>query len=124
MKEFLQKNYVLVAGILSAVVLTLQQVMGSHPTDFKVIGMSLLLAVLGVLANQWKGAGVTVTGIIGNLAYTFISIYNTGTFTWAEFGTTALITVLLALSEGLKSYQPAADAKPLAEEAKAAVNKQ
>lgn len=117
MKTFLQKNYVLVAGIIAALVLTLQQFLGKGAIDAKALGLSALVAVIGVIANQWKGKGVTITGIIGNVAYSFVSIYNTGTFSWTEFGITAGLTILLALSEGLKSY-----AEPVASGAKASVN--
>ncbi len=106
MKDFIVKNYVFVMGLLSALVLVLQQTTASGETNWKSIGFAALIAVLGVIANQWKGKGITVTGIIGTVAYAFVQVYNTGQFTWQNFGVLSLLAVMTSLVEGLKSYAP------------------
>jgi hypothetical protein len=100
--KFLQKNKVLISALLSAIILTIQQALSSHQIDWKVMGFALLLSVLGVVANQWKGSGVTITGIIGTLAGVFVNIYQTGTFTWNEFILSSVVAILMAVSSTLQ----------------------
>lgn len=98
MKNFLSDNKVVIAAIISAVVLVLQQALSAPPINWKAMGMAALIAVLGVLSNQWKGKGLTIMGIIGNLSYAFISIQSTGTFSWEQFGIQALLALLTTLA--------------------------
>lgn len=98
MKKFLNDNKVVIAAVISAIVLVLQQALSTPPVNWKAIGMAALIAVLGVLANQWKGKGLTIFGIIGNLSYAFVTIWQTGTFTWNEFILQAVLAVLMTLA--------------------------
>lgn len=98
MKKILSDNKVLIAAIVSAVVLVLQQALSTPPINWKAIGMAALIAVLGVLSNQWKGKGLSIMGIIGNLSYAFISIQNTGNFSWEQFIVQALLALLTTLA--------------------------
>lgn len=94
MKKFLSDNKVVIAAIVSAIVLVLQQTLSTPPINWKAIGMATLIAVLGVLANNWRGKGLTIFGIIGNLSYAFVTIQQTGQFTWEEFILQALLALL------------------------------
>ncbi len=98
MKKFLNENKIMLAAIISAVVLVLQQAMSTPPIDWKAIGLASLIAVLGVIANHWKGKGLTIFGIVGNLSYAFVTIWQTGTFTWNEFILQAVLAVLTTLA--------------------------
>ena len=111
MKDFIQKNQVFLAAVLSAMILSLQQVLSTRETSWKVIGFVLLISVLGVIANQWKGKGVTVFGMISTLSGVFINIQQSGTFTWNEFIMSSMIAVLTAISGSLNP-QKHEDAAP------------
>lgn len=84
----------LIAGIAAAVALALQQFLGNAESSTPVILMAVLLAVLGVIGTQLKGKGLTVAGIIGTLAYTFVTVWNGGAFTWKEFILSGIIAIL------------------------------
>lgn len=102
MKNFISKNKVLFAALVSALILVLQQAMTSQATDWKAIGWAALIALLGVIGNQWKGKGISVTGIIGTLAYNFTTIYQSGgKFSWDQFILTSVIALLMVLSASL-----------------------
>jgi len=71
MKNFIEKNWVFISGLISAIVVVLQQYTGGGEADLKVVGFAVLMAVLSYFGNQWKGQGLSVLGIIGTLAWTF-----------------------------------------------------
>lgn len=102
MKNFIQKNAVLVMALVSALTLVLQQAMMNHSTDWKAIGFACFIGVLSVFSNQWQGKGVTVLGIIATLAGTFTTIWKTGTFTWNEFILSAIVALLTAVAGTLQ----------------------
>jgi hypothetical protein len=109
MKQFISRNRVLFAGIVSAVTLVLQQCARSGQTSFKVLSFAVLITVIGVIANQWRGKGVTILGIVATLCTVFQTIWSTGRFTWNEFLLNAAIAVLAMFSGGLnagKQEQP------------------
>lgn len=108
MQKFLTNNKVLISALVSALVLVLQQYMAPG-ADFswKAIGIASLLAVIGVVANQWKGQGVTIFGIIGTLAGVFHNIWTTGTFTWNEFILASLVAILTTLAPSLHPQKAA-----------------
>lgn len=101
MKNFIQKNRVVILAFISAIILVLQQVMATKETNWKVIGFALLVAVLGVMANQWKGKGISILGILGNLAGVFTTIQATGKFTINEFILASLIALLTTFTASL-----------------------
>jgi hypothetical protein len=98
MKKFLNDNKVVIAAIVSAIILVLQQALSAPPINWKAIGMAALIAVLGVLANNWKGKGITILGIIGNLSYAFVTIWQTGQFSWHEFALQAVLAILMTIA--------------------------
>ena len=96
-KVFIAVNQVFVSGLLSALILVLQQFQGEGPLDPKALGTATLLAIIGVVANNFKGKGITVVGILGTLAGVFQTIHSTGTFTLNEFILSSAIALLLAV---------------------------
>lgn len=96
MKNFIKANWVFVSGLISALVLTLQQFLGNGDTNWSAIALAALITVIGYMANTWRGKGVSLTGIIGTISYAFITVWNTGHFTWSQFLLSALIAVLAA----------------------------
>jgi peptidoglycan/LPS O-acetylase OafA/YrhL len=102
MKQFISKNKVVIAAVVAAIIMTLQQATQSGETSWKAIGLAVLFALIGVFANQWKGKGLTITGILGTLANAFITIQQTGQFSWDQFIMSAIIALLLAVSGSLQ----------------------
>lgn len=96
--NFFQKNWVFISGLISAIVVVLQQYTGGEPIDLKVIGFAALMAVLAYLANQWRGKGVTITGIIGVLAATFSTIQMGQKIEWTQLILQAVVAIGMAVA--------------------------
>lgn len=99
--NFIQKNKVLLAAIASALILTLQQFVGKE-VEWRAIGFACLLTVLGVIGRSWRGQGLSITGIIGNMAFAFVTIWETGTFTWHDFVLQSAIAILAVFAPTLQ----------------------
>lgn len=107
MKSWILKNKVFVSGFLMSITLVLQQALANHTADLKALGFALLIGVLGYVGNQWKNAGLSVTGIIGTVAFTFVNINATGKFTWWEFIATSLLAIITVAAGSLAQPQTA-----------------
>jgi hypothetical protein len=101
-QAFIAANQVLLLAVVSALILVIQQAASEGPISFKALAYAAFLAVLGVVANQWRGRGLTITGIIGTFAGVAQNIYATGNFTWNEFILSALLAVMLAAASALQ----------------------
>jgi hypothetical protein len=106
MKYFIQKNYVFVVGLLSAISLFLEQAISTQQADLKVIGLGALMVIIGYVANQWKGGGYTITGIIGSLAVVFLQLHQTGHVDWTMFALLSATKIMAALTSSLQAYKP------------------
>lgn len=102
MTSIIQKNRVVILAFISAITLVLQQALATNETDWKVIGFAALIALIGTVANQFKGKGLTILGILATLAGSFTTIWETGTFTWNEFILSSIVAVLLAAAQSLQ----------------------
>lgn len=102
LKYFIQKNYVFVSAILSAILLAMQQFMTTGPIDWLALLYAVFIAVAGTTANQWKGKGITLTGIIGTVANVFVTVNDTGQFTCSQFILSVLFALLTAFLSSLK----------------------
>lgn len=104
MKQFIKDNIVLISGLVSAITLVLTDALTSPEMHLGTIGFGALVAVLSVLANQWKGKGLTVTGLVGSVAGAIVTIVSQNTFTWRELLLASLVAVLTTFSSGLSAY--------------------
>ena len=100
--KLLKDNKVFFASLISAITLVLQQALGAKQTDWKAIGTAVLLALIGVIANEWKGRGLTIFGILSTLAGVFTTINQTGSFTWNEFILSSAVAIMMAVSGSLQ----------------------
>jgi hypothetical protein len=98
MKNFIAKNWVFISGLLASLTVTLQQFIGQSEISWKAIGFAVLMTVLSYAANQWKGKGISFTGIIGTLSGVFITVQQTGAFNWNQFVLYSLVAILAAAS--------------------------
>lgn len=101
MQTWIQKNWVFISGLISAIVVVLQQYTTGGPADLKVVGYAVVIAIVSYVAKQWENQGLTVTGIIGTLAATFYTVYQTGHIEVSQLLIQALIAFgLAATSKG------------------------
>lgn len=100
---FIYKNKVLLAGMLSAVILVMQQAMQSGDMSFKTLGFAAFIAILSVIANTWRGQGLTLLGIFATLAGVAHNNLTTGKFTWNEFILSCMLSLSLAAASKLQS---------------------
>lgn len=102
MNKLLSKNWVFISGLLASLAVALQQFIVPGPVEWKAVGYAAMMAVLSYLANQWRGQGVSFTGIVGTLAYTFVTISSAGTFSWGQFILSGIVAVLSAVAPPAK----------------------
>lgn len=109
MKNFLAKYKVFLSGLAAAIAVSLNQLLSSsgHSADLKVYLFAGLMAALSFLSTQWRGQGVTILGIVGTLAGVFVTMQQTGTFTWNQF-------IMLGIAAILSTVAP--PPKPLSYE--------
>ena len=102
--EFLLKYKVFLSGLLGAIGVSLQELLTttSGTVDWKVYGFALLMAVLSYFANQWRGQGITVLGILGTLSGVFVATQQAGGFTWTQFVILSIAAMLSAVAPPAK----------------------
>lgn len=105
-RQFIQAHLVLISALLSAALLTLQQLLSKKETSTQAILFALFIAALGVFARRWRGQGLTVAGIFSTLCGVGYDIIQSGTFTWNEFVLSVLVALLSAASAGLQNVVP------------------
>jgi hypothetical protein len=98
MQTFISKNKVFFIGLAAAIAVVLQQFVGQVIVDYKVIGYAVGMATLSYVANQWRGQGITILGVLGTLSGTFYAISSTGTFTWGQFIVSSMLALLFAVA--------------------------
>ena len=117
MSDFIKKNWVFISGLISAIILVLQQVLMQPTIEVIPMLVALGIAILGYVANQWRGQGVTILGIIGILAYTFVQTYTTtNSLDWKQFIIMAIAAILSAIApppKGLSYEQNNQTAPPM-----------
>lgn len=115
---FWNKNKVFILGLLSAIALTIQPFAANTTEDvkWKVIGFAALVAVLSYFAKEWRGQGLSIVGIIGNTSAVFLTVLNTGNFSWNQLILQLILAILTASgadpkSRGYENTQVIKDAK-------------
>lgn len=92
------KNKVLLMGLLGAIAVAIQGFTAQAEVQWRAVGFAVLMAGLSYIANEWRGQGVTILGISGTLAYTFVQLNQTGTFTWNQFILMSIAAILAAVA--------------------------
>jgi hypothetical protein len=78
-QNFWQKNQVILTGIAMSIIISLQQFLGQPTVDWAVVGFAALLGVSSWAANNLRGKGVSVLGLIGVAGYAITSVAVNGT---------------------------------------------
>ncbi len=105
---FWNKYKVFLLGLAGAIAVSLQEFLTNNTeANVRVYAFAALMAALSYVATQWRGKGVTIFGIVGTLAGVFVTMQQTGTFTWTQFIYSAIAAVLAAVSSPPKpsSYE-------------------
>lgn len=102
MLEFFEKNKVFFLGLLAAIAVAIKAFVGQPEIQWKAVIFAVLMAVLSFIANEWRGQGVTILGIVGTLAYTFVQLNQTGNFTWSQFILMSIAAILSAVAPPAK----------------------
>lgn len=93
MKKWFAEHKVFILGGLSAIAVVLQQFLGKD-VHWKVLLFAAMMAALAYLAKEWRGQGLSIVGIVGNLAGVFVTIHQTGNFTWSQFAIQAIVAII------------------------------
>lgn len=97
--SFFNANKVFILGLLSAIAVVLQQFLGTSAIDWLAVGYAVGIAILSFIANQWRGQGMTILGIIGTLAYVFSQNIAIGVpLNWGNILMLSLTAILSALA--------------------------
>lgn len=100
---FWQKNQVLISAIAAALTLVLQQFIAEPVIDYKALGLAAATAVAGIVANEWRGKGVSVLGLIGVAGWAFYSVATTGHITIPQIIASFILGVLSLVAPPPKS---------------------
>lgn len=102
---FWNKNKVFILGLLGAIALAIEPFAANTTEDvkWKVVGFAALIAVLSYFAKEWRGQGLSIVGILGNVSAVFITVYNTGHFTWNQFILQLILAIITAAGADPKS---------------------
>lgn len=102
---FWNKNKVFILGLLSSIALAIEPFAANVEDEVKwrVVGFAALVAVLSYFAKEWRGQGISIVGIIGNISGVFVTVMNTGHFTWNQFILQAILAILTAAAADPKS---------------------
>lgn len=105
MKVFWLKNKVFVLGLLGAIALAIQPFASNTQEDvkWKVVGFAILIAALSYFAKEWRGQGLSIVGILGNVSAVFVTVANTGNFSWNQFILQLILAILTAAGADPKS---------------------
>jgi urea transporter len=97
---FWNTNKVFILGLLSAIGLSLNEMLTANTGDMnlKVYGFAALMAGLSFIANKWRGQGVTITGVVGILSAVFVQMHTTGVFTIPQFIIYSALAILAAVA--------------------------
>lgn len=122
-QSFWHKYQVLISGLISAIVLSLQQ-FTSTTIDWKVIGFAALLAAASWAGNNLRGKGVSVIGVIGVAGYAIASVAVNGMINLNQLILAFLIGLgaLVAPPPKSAAYEQSAIVTRAKEEAKAIDN--
>lgn len=97
-QNFFTKNKVLLFGLLGAAAVAIKGFIGQPEIQWKAVIFAVVMAILSYIANEWRGQGVTILGILGTLAYTYVQLNQTGTFTWNQFILMSIAAILAAVA--------------------------
>lgn len=95
-QTWFDKNKVFLLGILASVSTAITPLLNDSPDNvtYKVLGFAVATAILSYISNAWRGQGLTLLGIIGNLAGVATTVIMTGNVAVPQL----IIQIILAIT--------------------------
>ncbi len=98
MKQWIEKNKVLLIGFLMAVAMPLYELFKDGSVSLKIAAFTFFTAGLAWAANNLRGQWASIAGILGVSLATFITMQSTGTISWGQLVLQFVINILAVLS--------------------------
>lgn len=99
MQTFWDKHKVFLIGLLSALVLTLEQFINQPTVDWKAIGLAAVIAILSYFARTWRGQTGTIVGIVGTASAALATELANGDLAWDRL----ILQITVAIIAGFVS---------------------
>lgn len=107
MKQFIQKNKVLLLGALGSIGVVLNEFLSKPDVSWKAISFAIFATLLSYFANNLRGKAASIAGILGTLFATFMTMNENGTISWGQLGIQAAVAFLAVVAPPAKpdSYE-------------------
>lgn len=94
MKSLLMKNKVLIAGLLSAVLLAISEVVKGNDASIKMLVFSGFIAAASFLARNLRGQAASIAGLVGNAVAAYVAQQANGHVEWSQIISQTLLTLI------------------------------
>lgn len=94
-----------ILGLLASLVTVLQPLLSDAPSEvtYKILGYALASGILSYLAKEWRGQGLSILGIVGNLAGVVSTLLLTGNVGIPQLITQFILAIAMAAGADPKS---------------------
>lgn len=103
MKNWIQKNKVVIIGIMTAIALAISELVKGGEASTKVMVFAGLIATASWIARNLRGQWATITGLFGNALATYLTMQQNGEVSYAQLVLQLVISVLAVISAPAKS---------------------
>lgn len=123
-QTFWDKNKVLLLGILGSLAIAVDPLLSKAPEDvtYKILAYAAASGVLSYVAREWRGQGLSILGIIGNLAGVASTVLLTGNVSIPQLIIHLILAIAMAAGADPKSR--AYETQPVIMQAKIDAEKQ
>jgi len=103
MKEFFNKNKVLIFGLVSAIALAISELIKGGQSSTKVLVFSGIIAAASFAARNLRGQWASIAGLVGNALAAYLTQLQTGNVQLAQLILQMVIGLLAVLAAPAKS---------------------
>jgi hypothetical protein len=102
-QNWFYQNKVVIVGLLTAVLLAVQEAMKAGESSTKVFVFAGILAAISFLANNLRGQVATIIGIVGTAISTYVTMDQTGSVSWSQIVLQTMLALLAVFAPPAKS---------------------
>jgi hypothetical protein len=102
-QNWFYQNKVVIVGLLTAVLLAVQEAMKAGESSTKVFVFAGILAAISFLANNLRGQVATIIGIVGTAVSTYVTMDQTGSVSWSQIVLQTMLALLAVFAPPAKS---------------------
>jgi hypothetical protein len=102
-QNWFYQNKVVIVGLLTAVLLAVQEAMKAGESSIKVFVFAGILAAISFLANNLRGQVATIIGIVGTAISTYVTMDQTGSVSWSQIVLQTMLALLAVFAPPAKS---------------------